>query len=145
LFSKCIWWNKSDSIASIFSYVTSNVLHTSCGNLNPSVILLISFIISPAASCSLSVSFITFIAFSNVSLDGFLREELPVTAQYLNKILQVHYEHNGELLSKLNKLFNSLKVELEEHLVKEEVLLSLQKIDVKGAHFVQQYALLTLL
>jgi len=54
---------------------------------------------------------------------GFLREELPVTAQYLNKILQVHYEHNGELLSKLNKLFNALKIELEEHLVKEEVLL----------------------
>ena len=54
---------------------------------------------------------------------GFLKEELPITAQYLNKILQVHYEHNGELLSKLNKLFSALKVELEEHLVKEEVLL----------------------
>jgi regulator of cell morphogenesis and NO signaling len=54
---------------------------------------------------------------------AFLKEELPITAQYLNKILQVHYEHNGELLSKLNKLFNALKVELEEHLVKEEVLL----------------------
>lgn len=54
---------------------------------------------------------------------AFLKEELPITAKYLNKILQVHYEHNGELLSKLNKLFNALKVELEEHLVKEEVLL----------------------
>lgn len=54
---------------------------------------------------------------------SFMREQMPITAQLLNKILKVHYIDNGELLSKLNKLFNSLKTEIEEHLIKEEELL----------------------
>lgn len=54
---------------------------------------------------------------------SFMREQMPITAQLLNKILKVHYVDNGELLSKLNKLFGSLKTEIEEHLIKEEELL----------------------
>jgi len=54
---------------------------------------------------------------------SFMREQLPVTAQLLNKILKVHYVNSGELLSRLNKLFSTLKMEIEEHLIKEEELL----------------------
>lgn len=54
---------------------------------------------------------------------SFTREQMPITAQLLNKILKVHYVSSGELLSKLNKLFNNLKTEIEEHLIKEEELL----------------------
>jgi regulator of cell morphogenesis and NO signaling len=54
---------------------------------------------------------------------SFMKQELPITDKLLNKILKVHYIDNGELLSKLNKLFSNLKVEIEEHLIKEEELL----------------------
>jgi regulator of cell morphogenesis and NO signaling len=53
----------------------------------------------------------------------FMRDELPTTGQLLNKILKVHYVDHGETLSKLHKLFNQLKSEIEEHLIKEEELL----------------------
>jgi len=54
---------------------------------------------------------------------SFMKNELPVTGNLLNKILKVHYIDHGEVLSKLNRLFNSLKAEIEEHLIKEEELL----------------------
>ncbi|MFZ5968322.1 MAG: iron-sulfur cluster repair di-iron protein [Bacillota bacterium] len=53
----------------------------------------------------------------------FMKEELPLIDQLLNKILRVHYIDNGELLTKLHKLFNSLKSEIEAHLIKEEEVL----------------------
>ena len=53
----------------------------------------------------------------------FMREEMPTTEKLLNKILRVHYVDNGEVLSKLHKLFSALKAEIEEHLIKEEELL----------------------
>ncbi len=53
----------------------------------------------------------------------FMREEMPVTEKLLTKILRVHYADNGETLSKLHKLFGTLKAEIEEHLIKEEEVL----------------------
>lgn len=47
-----------------------------------------------------------------------MREELPTEEKLLNNILRVHYVENGEVLSKLLKLFSSLKSEIEEHLKK---------------------------
>ena len=41
----------------------------------------------------------------------------------LLKILKVHFCSHGEELLKLHKLFGNLKIELEEHLVKEEGIL----------------------
>jgi len=41
----------------------------------------------------------------------------------LLKILKVHFYNHGEELLKLHKLFGNLKIELEEHLVKEEGIL----------------------
>ena len=53
----------------------------------------------------------------------FMWRELPLIEGLLSKILKVHYVDHGEVLSKLNKLFNALKTELEEHLIKEEQVL----------------------
>lgn len=53
----------------------------------------------------------------------FMKEEMPITQELLSKILKVHYASHGTKLSKLHKLFNSLKAEIEEHLIKEEELL----------------------
>lgn len=54
---------------------------------------------------------------------AFMRDEMPGISQLLNKILKVHYMSHGETLSKLHRLFNQLRGEIEEHLVKEEELL----------------------
>lgn len=49
----------------------------------------------------------------------FLNEELPIVSELTTKILRVHGENHPEL-SKVYKLFHNLKMELEEHLIKEE-------------------------
>lgn len=53
----------------------------------------------------------------------FLKNELPVAQRLIKKILTVHYDHSGEMLSKLHKLYMSLMTELELHLIKEEEIL----------------------
>lgn len=40
--------------------------------------------------------------------------------KYLNKIMQVHFDHHGEELMQLHNLFADLKKELEIHFVKED-------------------------
>ncbi|MBC8062396.1 MAG: iron-sulfur cluster repair di-iron protein [Clostridiaceae bacterium] len=45
---------------------------------------------------------------------------LPEIAELTTKILRAHGEHHGEELTKVHKLFNALKTELEGHLIKEE-------------------------
>lgn len=49
----------------------------------------------------------------------YLNNELPALGQLIAKILRVHGEHHIEL-AKVHKLFNSLRTELESHLIKEE-------------------------
>lgn len=51
----------------------------------------------------------------------YLNQELPKIGELTLKILKVHGENHEELF-KVHKLFNSLKTELEEHLIKEEEL-----------------------
>lgn len=53
---------------------------------------------------------------------AYLNEELPKLSELTLKILKVHGESHEELF-KVHKLFNTLRIELEEHLVKEEDLL----------------------
>lgn len=50
---------------------------------------------------------------------AYLWEELPKISKLATTILKVHGDHHPELF-KVYKLFNTLKMELEEHLVKEE-------------------------
>lgn len=51
---------------------------------------------------------------------AFTFRELLEIDQLLLKILRVHYQHSGEELKTVHRLFGALKVELEEHLTKEE-------------------------
>lgn len=55
---------------------------------------------------------------------AYLNEELPKISELTLKILKVHGKTHEELF-KVHKLFNTLRIELEEHLVKEEGLLFL--------------------
>lgn len=52
---------------------------------------------------------------------AYLWSELPVIAKLSTTILRVHGSHHPEL-SKVNRLFNTLKMELEDHLTKEETI-----------------------
>lgn len=52
---------------------------------------------------------------------AYLWAELPRISELTSKILRVHGQHHPEL-SKVYKLFHSLKMELEEHLIKEETI-----------------------
>lgn len=52
----------------------------------------------------------------------FLLRELPELSFYVTKIFRVHGTNHPEL-AELHKLFHNLKVELEQHMVKEEQLI----------------------
>lgn len=52
---------------------------------------------------------------------AYLWSELPVISKLSTTILRVHGPHHPEL-SKVHKLFNTLKMELEDHLAKEETI-----------------------
>lgn len=52
---------------------------------------------------------------------AYLWSELPVISSLSTTILRVHGPHHPEL-SKVHKLFNTLKMELEDHLTKEETI-----------------------
>lgn len=50
---------------------------------------------------------------------AYLQVELPKIGELVNKILRVHGQGHSEL-AKLHKLFSNLRMELEQHLIKEE-------------------------
>lgn len=52
---------------------------------------------------------------------AYLYENLPIISEYTTKILRVHGENHPEL-SKVYKLFHTLKMELDAHLIKEETI-----------------------
>ncbi|MBK1811823.1 iron-sulfur cluster repair di-iron protein [Clostridium sp. YIM B02505] len=54
---------------------------------------------------------------------AYTKKELPNIDLLMMKILKAHFSHHQELLLKLHKLFGLLKIELEEHLIKEEEVL----------------------
>lgn len=53
---------------------------------------------------------------------AYLNEELPKLSEYIIKIMKIHGRNHGELFT-LHRLFNNLRTELEEHMVKEEEFL----------------------
>ncbi|SCY82331.1 iron-sulfur cluster repair di-iron protein [Alkaliphilus peptidifermentans] len=53
----------------------------------------------------------------------YVRKELPRLSDLTAKILKVHWVDNGEVLTKVHKDFHMLKMELEQHLIKEEEIL----------------------
>ena len=52
---------------------------------------------------------------------GYLYENLPKISELTTKILRVHGENHPEL-SKVHKLFHTIKMELEAHLIEEETI-----------------------
>ncbi|MBK5241850.1 iron-sulfur cluster repair di-iron protein [Clostridium sp.] len=50
----------------------------------------------------------------------FTKKQLKEIDTLLFKVLKVHFQHHSEELLKVHKLFGGLKIELEEHLIKEE-------------------------
>lgn len=53
---------------------------------------------------------------------AFLTKELPLLSEYVTKILRVHGSHHPEL-SRLHTLFHQFKMEMEQHLIKEETMI----------------------
>ncbi|GIM27424.1 iron-sulfur cluster repair di-iron protein [Clostridium polyendosporum] len=53
----------------------------------------------------------------------YTKKELPILDGLIFKILKVHFDHHGEELLKIHKLFGLLKVDIQEHLIKEEEIL----------------------
>jgi regulator of cell morphogenesis and NO signaling len=52
----------------------------------------------------------------------YLQKELPQISEFVTKILRVHGQNHSEL-TRVYKLFHTLKMELEQHLIKEEEIL----------------------
>ena len=50
----------------------------------------------------------------------YLRRELPQLSGLVTTILRVHGASHGEVLSKVHRLFHNLKMEIDQHLIKEE-------------------------
>jgi regulator of cell morphogenesis and NO signaling len=50
----------------------------------------------------------------------FMRRELPQLSELSTTILRVHGASHGEVLSKVHRLFHNLKMEIDQHLIKEE-------------------------
>ena len=50
----------------------------------------------------------------------FMRRELPQLSDLSTTILRVHGASHGEVLSRVHRLFHNLKMEIDQHLIKEE-------------------------
>lgn len=53
----------------------------------------------------------------------FLRQELPLLSELVTTILRAHGATHGGVLSKVHKLFHTLKMDIEQHLITEEEVL----------------------
>ncbi len=53
---------------------------------------------------------------------AYLQKTMPVLSELTSKILRVHGQHHGAELSKVHKLFNTFRMDMEAHLIKEEEL-----------------------
>lgn len=53
----------------------------------------------------------------------YVKTELPRISEFINKILKVHGFDHGEELLQVHRLFSNLKMEMEQHLIKEEEML----------------------
>lgn len=67
-----------------------------------------------------SVSSIEMIDHIVVTHHAYLQKELPILSEFVTKILRVHGPNHGDVLLQLHKLYHTLKMELDQHLIKEE-------------------------
>jgi regulator of cell morphogenesis and NO signaling len=59
----------------------------------------------------------------------YMRRELPQLSDLSTTILRVHGASHGEVLSKVHRLFHNLKMEIDQHLIKEEEIVFPQIMD----------------
>jgi regulator of cell morphogenesis and NO signaling len=52
----------------------------------------------------------------------FMHRELPQLSDLTTTILRVHGASHGEVLTKVHRLFHNLKMEIDQHLIKEEAI-----------------------
>ena len=53
---------------------------------------------------------------------AYLHQNLPEIGELTTKILRVHGANHGDVLSRLHRQFHFFKMEMEEHLIKEETI-----------------------
>jgi regulator of cell morphogenesis and NO signaling len=51
---------------------------------------------------------------------AYIQKELPLLSEFTTKVLRVHGQEQGAVLSGLHRLFHTMKLELEQHLISEE-------------------------
>ena len=51
---------------------------------------------------------------------AYLQQVFPSLTELTAKILRVHGKHHGEVLAQVHRLFNRLRMDMEEHMIKEE-------------------------
>lgn len=51
---------------------------------------------------------------------AYLHENMPIIGELTTKILRVHGEHHSDVLTPLHRTFHLFKLDMEEHLIKEE-------------------------
>ncbi len=54
---------------------------------------------------------------------AFMKEQLPRVQGLVSKVLKAHEAHHGRMLSELQAVYQSLRMEIEQHLMKEEQIL----------------------
>jgi len=60
---------------------------------------------------------------------AYLRQVFPPLMELTTKILRVHGQNHGEVLSKVHRLFSTLRIDMEEHMIKEEEIVFPQVVD----------------
>jgi len=60
---------------------------------------------------------------------AYLRQIFPPLMERTTKILRVHGQNHGEVLSKVHRLFSTLRIDMEEHMIKEEEIVFPQVVD----------------
>ncbi|MHB1628460.1 MAG: iron-sulfur cluster repair di-iron protein [Bacilli bacterium] len=60
---------------------------------------------------------------------AYLRQVFPPLTELTTKILRVHGKNHGDVLSKVHRLFSTLRIDMEEHMIKEEEIVFPQVMD----------------
>lgn len=60
---------------------------------------------------------------------AYLRRVFPPLMELTTKILRVHGPNHGDVLSKVHRLFGTLRIDMEEHMIKEEEMVFPQIAD----------------
>lgn len=63
---------------------------------------------------------------------AYLQRSFPPLTELTAKILRVHGRHHGEVLSQVHRLFNQLRMDMEEHMIQEEEIAFPQIIDYEN-------------